>query len=225
MICKLPPNGTLVFGPGHFLADNPEQLRVVLLHRGIYLTLDSSGNNAIGSPLSFGAWMDHAGFFVAPSGIYTDTDGVDGKERARAARMVVAAGERTGSRPAANAVWRGSMVGTALEGEAKDHILRGDAELRFDTNSATLDAHFFNIRDYDNFGAAYTVEDLQDGPRNRLRFKDIPVAEDGRYSKGSGFRNHIRGAFYGEGHAETAGTFEELGFVIGAFGAKQVTPN
>ncbi|MBC6406541.1 MAG: hypothetical protein GDA41_12670, partial [Rhodospirillales bacterium] len=229
MSCKLKTKfaDIPIFDPGDFLPIdgngdyNADDVHVVLPHRGIYLTLDSSGNNAIGAPLSFGAWMDRAGFFVAPGGTFVRNNGAK-----NTARMVVAAGELTGSPPAVNAVWRGSMVGTVLEGDAKDHILRGDAELTFDMSNATLDAHFFNIRDYDSFGAPHMVEDAQGGPKNSLRFANIPVAADGRYVKSYGFRDHISGAFYGEGHAETAGTFERKpNSIIGAFGAKQVTRN
>ncbi|MBC6406555.1 MAG: hypothetical protein GDA41_12740, partial [Rhodospirillales bacterium] len=218
----------------------------------IYLALDRSGNNFIDSHLSFGAWMDHAGFFVAVRGTYTE-DGVEGRERD--ARMVVAVGERTvieGSmdhRPAADAVWRGSMVGTVLEGDAKDHLLRGDAHLRFKMKSNTLDAVFFNIRDYDRFGAPIKMkkrhskwavwhhDQKQDdpqyrtayekgntfvpGPSDSLRIVKIPVDEDGNYVKSRAGHGSIKGAFYGAGHAETAGTFEKWG-IVGAFGAKKV---
>ncbi|MBC6406488.1 MAG: hypothetical protein GDA41_12380, partial [Rhodospirillales bacterium] len=61
--------------------------------------------------------------------------------------------------------------------------------------------------------------------RNRLRFRRIPVAADGSYARtysedegGGG----IRGAFYGTGQAETAGTFERFG-IAAAFGAKKLT--
>ena len=215
-----------VLEPGHFLTEDSGKVRVVLLNQGIYLTLDSSRKNAIDSPKSFGAWMNHAGFFVATGGTYTDS--VDGKDRA--ARMVVAAGERTGSRPAAEAVWRGSMVGTVLEGGAKDNILRSDAELTFTTKSSTLFAHFFNIRNYDKFGVKRKMlQDVEKGRKNRLAFRGIPVAPDGSYARtydnsqvNSG--GSISGAFYGTGHAETAGTFEKWG-IAGAFGAKRVTAN
>jgi len=235
-----------VLEPKHFLP-SANDVHVVMPHQGIYLALDRSGNNVIDSHLSFGAWMDDAGFFVAVKGTYAE-DGVEGK--GRDARMVVAVGERTDSRPAADAVWRGSMVGTVLEGDEKDHLLRGDAHLRFDMNSKTLDAVFFNIRDYDRFGTphemdkrnpewtkwhhdrkrdqenyrtAYLEGDWKPGPGDSIRFTKIPVKkEDGSYEKMNAERQYsIRGAFYGTDHAETAGTFEKYG-IAGAFGAKKV---
>ena len=225
-----------VLEPGHFLPskddESKDDVHVVVPNRGIYLTLDRSKNNAVaknsttGSPLSFGAWMDHAGFFVATRGTYTD--GVDRKKRA--ARMVVAAGERTvvdkstDHRPTGNAVWHGAMVGTVLEGEAKDHILRGDAKLWFNLRRSELGAEFFNIVDYDRFGKKHQMAEVKTGARNKLRFSRIPVAKDGSYAmtydNNSG---SIGGAFYGDEHAETAGTFERFG-VVGAFGAKKVVP-
>ena len=225
-------NRVTVLDSGHFVANNSDDVHVVLPHRGIYLTLDRSQNNAIAkhkatkSPLSFGAWMDDAGFFVAVKGTYTD--GVDGEDRA--ARMAVAAGERTGSRPAADAVWPGSMVGTVLEGDDKDDILRGDAELTFKMETSELYANFVNIRNYDKFGGRHRMKEVEKGRKNRLAFRDIPVDEDGNYERtydnnslpNSG--GSISGAFYGDGHGETAGTFEKFG-VLGAFGAKKVTTN
>ncbi|MBC6416807.1 MAG: hypothetical protein GDA47_03180, partial [Rhodospirillales bacterium] len=68
------------------------------------------------------------------------------------------------------------------------------------------------------------IAEVQSGARNRIRFRRIPVAADGSYARtydneGGG---HIRGAFYGDDHGETAGTFDAFG-IIGAFGAKQAT--
>ncbi|MBC6405525.1 MAG: hypothetical protein GDA41_07370, partial [Rhodospirillales bacterium] len=238
----------------HFLP-SVNDVHVVMPHQDIYLALDRSGNNFIDSHLSFGAWMDHAGFFVAVKGTYTE-DGVEGKERA--ARMVLAVGERTiveesaeepvDHRPAVDAVWRGSMVGTVLEGDEKDHLLRGDAHLTFDVKSSRLDAVFFNIRDYDRFGTPYEMEKRnpewavwhhdrkrdqenyrtaylegpwKPGPSDSIRF-GATVDENGGYEyTHPERRTSIRGAFYGDGHAETAGTFEKYG-IAGAFGAKKV---
>ena len=138
------------------------------------------------------------------------------------------------------------MVGTVLEGDAKDHLLRGDAHLTFDPDNSRLHAVFFNIRDYDRFGAPHEMEkprpewavwhhdqkrDQENyptaykkrhwipGPSDSIRF-GATVGENGRYKDDKG---RIKGAFYGDGHAETAGTFEKHG-IAGAFGAKKVVP-
>jgi len=197
---------------GHFLMHgNADDARTIVVHQDIALTLDRSGDDGIASHLSFGAWMDNAGFFVATGGTFRI-----GKND-RAARMVVAVGEPTGSRPAATAVWQGSMVGTPKQGEYKNNLLRGEAYLRFDVNRSLLDARFFNIKDFTRFGVPYRTEEL---PKSRLRFSKIPVGENGSYARTYDDGVNIRGNFYGDSHAETAGTFDRAG-IIAAFGAKE----
>ncbi|MBC6405627.1 MAG: hypothetical protein GDA41_07890 [Rhodospirillales bacterium] len=112
-----------------------------------------------------------------------------------------------------------------MAGDNQNHLLRGGARLRFNMRRSRLKAEFFNIRDYDRFGAKHTMQEVETGPRNRLRFRRIPVAADGSYARtysedegGGG----IRGAFYGTDQAETAGTFERFG-IVAAFGAKKLT--
>ena len=209
-----------VFSPGTFVPHNADDVDTVLSHEGIHLVLDRSEFNNIYSSLSFGAWMDDAGFFVATGGTMGWGD------NKRSARMAAAAGELTGSRPAGDAVWRGSMVGSVLEGEHKDHLLRGDAQLEFNMERSNLKAAFFNIKDYDRFGERH--KDAQGRNINALTFGRIPVAADGSYARSyDGLENRggsIRGAFYGDGHGETAGTFERSG-IVGAFGAKKVVTN
>ena len=206
-----------VLNSKHFLPSNDDKVHVVLPHQGIYLTLDATEEGRpIRSPFSFGAWMDDVGFFVVPRGnvgrLY------------KPARMVAVIGERTGDRPAKDAAWRGSMVGTALKGLSKDNLLRGEAELKFDMSDSTLDAYFFNIRDYDRFGELYMNPRGQ--KQDQLLFEDIPVAADGSYARQYNKRvdkrgGNIRGAFYGANHHETAGTFRQKG-ILGTFGAKKV---
>jgi len=217
-----------VLAPDHFRpidnkdtdGNNKNDVLVVLKHQDIHLTIDKSKNNAVASPLSFGAWMKHAGFFVAPGGFID----VGGKKHA--ARMVAAAGQRTDSRPGKDATWRGSMVGTVWRGEHKDHILRGDAELKFDMSKSSLDVRFFNIRNYDRFGEEYNVRGIEGERKNQILFTGVPVKGDGRYKAkretavGDG-HGSIQGAFYGDDHGETAGTFRRS-HVLGAFGAKKV---
>lgn len=50
-------------------------------------------------------------------------------------------------------------------------------------------------------------------------FTDVPIDAGGTFSTGStGYR--VQGGFYGTGHVEAAGIFEEAN-IIGAFGAKR----
>ncbi|MBC6416539.1 MAG: hypothetical protein GDA47_01750 [Rhodospirillales bacterium] len=64
--------------------------------------------------------------------------------------------------------------------------------------------------------------------KDRLTFKRIPVAADGSFERtytprqGTNRGGSIRGAFYGDGQAEAAGTFDKFG-ILGAFGARKVT--
>jgi len=208
---------------GDFLAhDDAGNARTVTVHQDISYTLDRSGDDAIGSHWSFGAWMDHAGFFLA-------TDGsIEVRGRDRDARMVVALGEAAGSRPDANATWRGAMVGTGKQQgtRAKNHLLRGDVELNFDMSRSTLNARFFNIRDFSRFAVPYNFSQVSqevEGRRNRLSFQHIPVAADGSYALtyDGEHPGDIRGRLYGSDHEETAGTFDRYN-VIAAFGAKKV---
>ena len=137
--------------------------------------------------------------------------------------MAVAAGERTGSAPSGDATWRGSMVGTFVAGDNRNNLLRGDARLVFDMEDSSLWADFSYIRDYDRFAALHRFAEVKRRNRkHRLIFKDIPVADDGSYAKTYDAGGGIRGAFYGDSHGETAGTFDRFG-VIGAFGAKKLT--
>ncbi|MBC6416810.1 MAG: hypothetical protein GDA47_03195 [Rhodospirillales bacterium] len=115
------------------------------------------------------------------------------------------------------------MVGTLTAGGAQNHLLRGGAKLRFNVRRSDLYAEFFNIRDYDRFGVKHRIAEVQSGAKNRLRFRRIPVAADGSYARTyDNDGGNIRGAFYGDDHGETAGTFDAFG-IIGAFGAKQAT--
>ena len=198
-------------------------IHTVLANQGIYLTLDRSGTDPLDG-LVFGAWMDDAGFFVSyDSIVYRAFHRNWWRAPISDARMAAAVGERTGSRPAADARWRGSMVGSPLGGKTKGDILLGEAELKFDPGDSKLDARFFNIRNYDKFGEKHIVKRLGE---NQIIFTDIPVAGNGRYQRKyrkatDNLGGSISGAFYGESHHETAGTFRQHG-ILGAFGAKQV---
>jgi len=233
------------FEPGDFVParrwgdddDNLTKVRTILANQGVYLTLDGTSGSATHGALDLGAWMDDAGFFVSVGGHLNRAPdshyGVSFRygesffDSFSDARMVAAVGERTGSLPAADATWRGSMVGTAPRGPSKDNLLRGEAELKFGIGDSRLDARFFNIRDYNRFGEEYvTVHGKKPG---QIVFPDIPVAADGSYERkyrrkrGDTLSGSISGAFYGTGHHETAGTFRGRG-ILGAFGAKKVVP-
>lgn len=121
----------------------------------------------------------------------------------------MASGDLTGSAPTGNAVWKGIMVGAPQGGE---DILQGDAALTWtmDGDGGTLDAEFTGIVNLDS-NAVHSVTSAS--------FDDVPVGQDGAYAQGT-TGNRIQGGFYGPGHAETAGVFEQSG-IVGAFGARK----
>ena len=105
------------------------------------------------------------------------------------------------------------MVGTPVAGSDRGDFLQGDARLTygFDASGfAEIDAAFTNIKNIDR-NRSHSVASI--------RFDDIPAYVDGTFEAGI-TGNRIQGAFYGPGHAETAGVFEQGG-VVGSFGAKR----
>ena len=103
------------------------------------------------------------------------------------------------------------MVGAPRSGTFRGNRLQGDAVLTyFGGGVNTLDAAFTNIRDLDR-GVSYST--------TNVRFGNIPVRADGTYRRGI-IGNRIQGGFYGPGHVEAAGVFEQAD-IVGAFGAKR----
>ena len=180
--------------------------RAVLTKNGITL-LEERGGTGGPDYRTYGAWMDHAGFFVETR-VQSQVEGVGITLRGASAR-----GDLTGSRPTVDAKWRGLMVGTPQRGDQRDNILQGDAELTFDATANELDATFTNIVDLDR-EAAHSVPEV--------RFEDVPVTPGGTWGAG-GVGNRIEGGFGGPGHAEAAGVFEQQG-IAGAYGAKRESP-
>ena len=106
------------------------------------------------------------------------------------------------------------MVGTPVTGAARGERLVGDAALTWDFASAgggsgpSLDVAFGGIRNIDR-GTAHTV--------GTVLFENVAAGANGTF--GAGFvDSRVHGAFYGPGHAEAAGTFEQQD-IVGAFGA------
>lgn len=151
------------------------------------------------------AWMNHSGFGVTSARqTIEDTDSV--------LRWGHAVGDLTLAQPSVSATWRGLMVGTPTDGTLRENVLQGDATLTFTLDGAggALDAAFTNIEDLRRNAAHSTAA---------VRFDDVPVALDGTWATGL-TGNRIQGGFYGPGHAEAAGIFEQRG-IVGAFGAKR----
>ncbi|MXW40462.1 MAG: transferrin-binding protein-like solute binding protein [Synechococcus sp. SB0668_bin_15] len=153
---------------------------------------------------AFGAWIEHSAF------------GVQEKKRMtiRGVRVDalygITGGDLTHSRPIGNATWQGLMVGTPATGVARGNRLQGDATLTYHLNSQNLDAVFTNIQDIDRLAAH---------SQSTVTFLNVPVNGRGEFEAGLA-GNRIQGGFYGPGHAEAAGTFEQSN-IVGAFGAKK----
>lgn len=174
----------------------------VLTRNGITLT-EGLGGRYGPTYRQYGAWMNHAGFYVL-TGAREEAE-IFGDIISVTLRGTAAGGDLSGTRPSESATWNGLMTGTtATEGG----ILTGDAMLTYDMASHTLDASFTNITDVDR-DAAHTV--------NEVSFLDVPVAADGSFDDGS-TGNLVRGGFTGPTHDEGFGVFEQKG-VVGAFGA------
>lgn len=151
-----------------------------------------------------GAWMAHSGFAVedfqaTEQGIRTGL------------RSGIAGGDLTGTPVTGGATWLGVMVGTPATGSRRGDRLQGDAALNYDLSSGGgLDVAFSSIKNIDR-GAAH--------PTATVLFADVPIAPGGTFEAGSA-GNRIQGGFYGPGHSEAAGVFEQSN-IVGAFGAKK----
>ena len=168
------------------------------------ITLRSKSAHDMGVGLtSFGAWMEHGSF--ALSGARGAGEGFDFDT---VYTMVL--GDLTDRPLTGSATWVGIMVGTPTVEEDRGDRLVGTAALNYDMTAGGLDAAFSGIRNTDR-GTAHATE--------TVRFSDLEVGSDGTFSRGqSGAR--IQGGFYGPGHVEAAGVFEQSG-IVGAFGAKR----
>ena len=168
------------------------------------ITLISASGSDMGAEVtSLGAWMEHGSF--ALHGVHA----VDGEVESDT-RHAVALGDLTDRPLTGSASWLGIMVGTPTVGEDRGDRLVGTAALNYDMATGGLDAGFSRIRNIDR-GTAHGVE--------AVFFSNLAVAPDGTFSSGqSGTR--IQGGFYGPGHGEAAGIFEQSN-IVGAFGARR----
>jgi len=192
--------------------------RAVLTKHGITLVRRSPGEESGDQPFDhilYGAWMEHAGFAVAVDGDFIVPDG-DGGTLRIPGRFPAFAGDWTDTNPTADATYKGLMVGTIREGDDKDDLLQGDAELTFDMASTTVDATFSNIYNLDK-GAKHPIAEIkfEGATFDGLGYFDI--YED----YGDLYAASLQGGFFGDDNAEVAGTFYKHN-VSGAFGAKKV---
>ena len=155
---------------------------------------------------AYGSWMRHSAFQV--SAISESIDGVS-----LWGQQGLAGGDLSGTAPDTSATWRGVMVGTPATGASRGDFLQGDALLiyGFDASGfAEVDASFDNIKNIDK-NRSHSVASV--------RFDDVPVYTDGTFEAGV-TGNKIQGGFYGPGHAEATGAFEQSN-IVGSFGARR----
>ena len=149
----------------------------------------------------FGAWMEHSSFAVQIERLREQDVTLDG-------RYGLAGGDLTGTRPTGGATWLGLMVGTPASGSARGDRLQGVAALNYDLASDSLDVAFSSISNIDRVTAHST---------ETVMFQDLRIGSRGTFEAGLA-GNRIQGGFYGPGHVEAAGIFEQSN-IVGAFGA------
>ena len=162
----------------------------------------------------FGAWMQHSAFAVQSERSIVEGITFDGS-------YGLAGGDLTGRGLGdESATWRGLMVGTPATGSNRGDRLVGDARLDYEffiegdfvgpTYLPSLHAVFSNIQNLDTRQAHTT---------RMVRFEGVPFTGRGTFNAGL-TGNRIQGGFFGPGHAEVAGIFEQSN-IVGAFGAKK----
>ena len=168
------------------------------------ITLMSESSTHTGADLaSLGAWMEHSSFAILNESQTCEEGTVD-------VWYGIGVGDLTDRPLTGSATWLGIMVGTPIAGDDRGDRLVGTAALNYDMVAGGLDAGFSGIKNIDR-GTAHSVE--------TVIFSDLAVEPDGTFARGqSGAR--IQGGFYGPGHAEAAGIFEQSD-IVGAFGAKR----
>ena len=168
------------------------------------ITLMSESSTHTGADLaSLGAWMEHSSFAIL-------NERQTGEEGTVDVWYGIGVGDLTDRPLTGSATWLGIMVGTPIAGDDRGDRLVGTAALNYDMAAGGLDVAFGGIKNIDR-GRAHSVE--------TVIFSDLAVEPDGTFARGqSGTR--IQGGFYGPGHAEAAGIFEQSD-IVGAFGAKR----
>ncbi len=153
---------------------------------------------------SFGAWMRHGAFAMV-------TEKWSLRGVSQNARNGIAGGDLTGTRLTGHARWLGLMVGTPATGSNRGDRLLGDAALSYDLSSDSLGVEFSRIKNIDR-GTAHSTE--------TVTFQNVRTGSGGGTFEAGLSGNRIQGGFYGPGHAEAAGIFEQSN-IVGAFGAKR----
>ena len=152
---------------------------------------------------TFGAWMHHGGFSVQTrSGMQEDIN-LD-------ARSGIAGGVLADARPAGSVTRRGLVVGRPFSRENRGDRLLGDTALSYDMGAGALHADTAGVVNIDR-SAAHSAP--------TVTLSSVTVGPDGTFAHGAA-ADRIHDGFYGSGHAETAGNFEQSN-IVSAFGSKR----
>ena len=152
---------------------------------------------------TFGAWMHHSGFSVQTrsgmqEGIILD------------ARSGIAGGVLADARPACSVTWRVLVVGRPFSRENRGDRLLGDTALSYDMGAGALHTDIAGIVNIDR-SAAHSAP--------TVTLSNVTVGPDGTFAHVAAV-DRIQDGFYGSGHAETAGIFEQSN-IVSAFGSKR----
>lgn len=173
--------------------------------------------------LSYGAWMNHSGFF-AEAYLY---DLSTGRSQENAAWTL---GITTGNNPAPQSgqtlTWNGTMVGMQGSQAARQTSdpyserdfdpVQGDATVTVSDNGGNLE-----------IGVMFT-DIFHLNPANTGQIQDIVWTNSqiisGTNGRFTSTQHNLKAAFYGPNHEEVAGTYEKVDvddFMVGSFGARQ----
>ena len=177
----------------------------VMVNTGVTLAqYRATGRNDDGDVfeyLSYGGWLAESAFSV-------DMLTINGGSN-ESLLVGFSYGDASGSRPQVTEInrrarWNGSVVGVH---KSSGDVIQGHANIYIkDIDTAHIDViGFINLRNLTS-GAKLVA----------MRWKDVPIAEDGTFTNTTG--GNIDGTFYGAGHTEVGGTFNRRN-IIGAFGA------
>jgi len=171
----------------------------------------------------YGAWMDHAGFYVYPD-VPITTEAPSGVAAGQTYFIADYFGSDEASRPSGDATFRGAMVGTPrIRTPNHGDVLVGDALIIYTTafggpfGLANLSIDFSNIVNLSQNGAMYG-----DGT---LSLEGVAPSANRDGSLEGGFQSaDFTGQFYGPaGSEEIVGDFSSTALAIeGVFGAKRV---
>lgn len=223
--CERKTESSVVIRP--ILSDGADYEPIMMANGVAMIQARGTGSTvSSGAPfdfLSYGAWMEHSGFF-AEAYLY---DLATGRSQENAAWTL---GMTTGSNPAPQSgqtlAWNGVMVGmagshaTRQAGDPYDardfDPIQGDATVTVSDNGGNLEIGVM-------FTDIFYLNPTNTGAIQDITWTNSQIVSDtnGRFTS---TQHNLKAAFYGPNHEEVVGTYEKVDgtdFLVGAFGAKQ----